>query len=96
MVTGAAVVSGPRARAEVSMKVPRPVYDSLLAIRLGIEAERGRAVSLGETLEAVVEVWERTSRLVADGRSTRDESGRAGDHAGLLHDGGRDGGAGCA
>lgn len=58
--------SGARGRASVSLAVPAPVYRRLVVIRAGIEAERGRRVSLGETLEELVKVWEQTLALARD------------------------------
>jgi hypothetical protein len=43
-----------------------PVYQRLTAIKLTLEGERGRQVSLSETVEDLVTLWERMSEAVAE------------------------------
>lgn len=61
-------MSAARRRAGKNLVIPDPVYARLLAARDVLEAERGRRVSLGETLETVMTHWELASELLRDER----------------------------
>ncbi len=51
---------------DVKMRVPRPVWRELRAIKTDMAGELNRSVQFGEVLERLVQRWRETERLLAD------------------------------
>ena len=52
--------------AQMQFKVPARVYRRVTAIKLGLEDQEGRQVTLGEAVDRMAELWERASAAVAE------------------------------
>jgi hypothetical protein len=64
--SGTRSVAFPVAFKTTPVRLGDPVYQRLTAIKLTLEGERGRQVSLSETVEDLVTLWERMAEAVAE------------------------------